>query len=418
MTPRFFSLLLLLLVIPTVSAVGFSGFPNEREYIFEPGMSITVPLNAIKGNNIKAWVTTMDEQHPETLGTPMDDNILSYARLDDPAPGTGPREIVLHLDLPQQLKPGIHTVDVMVGDYPPGAGNAMVSAVAVTSLRFTIRVLTDEPLVDITYFGVMPSAEGTQANATLAIASRTKQDLTGIQTQFTVFNGTTPVATGRTAPIALKSGEAAVVSTLLSTQDLAGGEYPVNVTVTYADKEARGGPATLLVGTLHVSIPSHTQELTYNTTNRFLFTIGNEWNRELQEVYAVVDIGSQTKKTASQNVPPFGQTEYELYFDREEQLLPGPTEANVTVTFEDFDPKSGKYVNKEESFLLPLAVVLPPEPPKEKMNTTLIVTFTIIGLLLILLIVAIIILLRRPRAAQPAPSQPVQPPPTTPDQQK
>lgn len=407
MIPRF--LILFLLLLPVAHAVGFMNMPQQREIVFEPNGHVEIPLTVVNGQYIGASISTPGEAHPETLGTPQDDNILEYARIIDNAPRTGPRTVTLAFDFPQQLRPGFYLVDVYATDYPTNTEGAMVSAVATTRLRFTVRVLNAEKLAEITALGVPPIAEGLQANGTVTVVSRTEQDIDRVQAELFVYKGEELVATARTGAAPLPSAGAVSLSAILPTEELPGGEYLMNASVTYDGAVISSHQEILKIGTLHVTVPEYTRQVTYNTTNRFLFNISNEWNRELQEVYAFTTFGGQVKKTASQDIPPFGRTEYEVYFDRDEALQPGSANVNITISFKDYDPKTKAYVLKEETFLHPVQVVLPPVP--EQLSMQQVLTYGIIGLLAILLIVAILLLLRKTPPAAPASPPPSSPPP-------
>jgi len=342
----------------SVAAVGFGDLPGNREVIYRPGTEVRIPFYVINGEHIDVTLSTAAPQHPETIGTPEDDNIVSYAAIADPAPRTGDRIVEVVFRFPDhQLRPGTYPVDVYATDVRD-IGGATVTAVATVKFRLTVWVLSPEPLIHVTGVSAEPIAEGLRADATVWYISRTLQDLTAT-TEVRVMKGNSTLATATGDPRLLPSGKADTATLSLPTEGLAGGEYEMYATVRYGDA-AEGGPAVLKIGTLHVAIPSYTGELRYNETNRFRFNVSNQWNRELKKVYASLSLGAQEKTTASLDIPPFGQTEYEVYFDRDDGLLPGPAVMNATVTFQDYDTRQGQYVDKTESFGLPVSIVVPP----------------------------------------------------------
>jgi len=392
-----FFLSLLLLVIPGVDAVGYSNPPAQREYIFEPNAEFTVPLLVSNGKRIEAELRFPSPGHPESIGTPEDDYISNYVTLLDPAPLTGSREIQFKFDLPSQMKPGVYFIDLYITDRPETQSGATVSAIATTKFRLTLRVLSPEKRVDITNFIVREAAEGVRANATVYVVSRTVQDISLLQADFEVRNDDQVVATGTSDRQNLPSGESAALFGELLTEDLAGGEYDVYVTVHYDTDFVEGGPNVLKIGTLHVDVINHTNTLLYNTTNKFLFTVANRWNRELKEVFATVSLGSQVKQTASLNIGGFGTKEYEIYFDRDADLLPGRTSANISVNFKDFNPSQGNYVQKEESFLRDLDVIA----PEEKSSRNIVGVVLGVGGLFLLLALLLVFFFRRKRSDPP-----------------
>jgi hypothetical protein len=396
---------LILLLLPVAHAVGFMNLPVQREYIFEPGLSFDVPISVVNNGNTHVALTTITPGHPETLGTPEDDNILSYVELEDPDPDGANRQVVMHFRLPEQLKPGFYYVDIVATDLPEGPG-ATVSAVAATKLRITVRALSPEKVVEVTGIEVPPIAEGLNANTTVYFVSRTTQRIDNVYVQAQVYRGDELVADGLSPGMALESAQAGSLTVPLKTAELVGGEYRVQATVFYDGKSTQASTEVLKIGTLHVAVPEHTAELQYNTTNRFMFNISNQWNQELQDVYATVLFGPQSKKTASQNIAPFGKTQYEIYFDRQEDILPGDTQVNITVSYKDFDPRAKKYIAKEESMLVPVKVLAP--PVEEGLSGAMIAMYSFMGLLALLVIVALILLFRR-KSAPPASPPPVNP---------
>lgn len=386
--------------------------PGQREFIFEPGGEIIIPVSVQNARNIDVFAYSPLPNNPETLGTPDDDNIMEYVTIEDPAPNTSSRTVVLRINMPEQLRPGYYYIHLIAKDIPTEAG-AAVSAVAETQLRFTIWALSPEKVVDITGVSVPPIAEGLDAKATIGFVSRTQQDIPAVYAEAIVSKDGQELARGRSGVMTLPSAATGSLEIALPVAHVAGGEYSVHTTLFYGEQK-EGPVETLKIGTLHVGVEEHTPELVYNTTNRFMLNISNQWNRELQSVYARVQLGGQVKTTASQHIQPFGKTEYEVYFDRDETIMPGSAAVNATIWYKDYDPRTKEYVEKQESFLLPVAVVLPPVPEDTGLDMKMVAIYSIMGLLIILLLIALAMLLRR-SPAQPT-QQATQPPATPPAQ--
>jgi hypothetical protein len=307
---------------------------------------------------------------------------------------------------PQQLKPGKYSIAVVAQDIQLEQGT--VSAIASSKIQFTLQVLSPDKRIDITETRVPPVPEGVDANVSVFVVSRTSQDIQAIFLESRVYKDGVLVTTSNSEPVSLLSKESAILLGTIDTSELVGGEYQVNATVHFDGYSNYTSTEILKIGTLHVGLEGHTTEFIFNTTNQFLFNISNKWNRELQEVYTRVDIGSQSKKSASQNIAPFRNTQYELYFDREEAILPGPVVANITVSFKDYDVASKTYVLKQESFPAQIQVVLPPVPEKKWWEGDTLV-YVIIGgitlIVLLILVLIIVMLLKKTVPAKTVPSQ-------------
>jgi len=382
---RYSPFVLLLLLLPGAFAVGFVP-PAQREFIFQPNGEFSVPIIVANGQEIYVSLQyPYGNGDPGTLGTPNDNNIGEYVHIDDPAPGTKMREINVVFDLPGQMAPGIYPVDILIADQP-GGSSGTVRTVAAAKIRLTLRVLSDEKLVEIIGFRAHPTAEGLRANATVDVISRTTQTIDRLSARFEVRDNGTAVASGLSPGVTLASGKEKRLLGVMNTEGLIGGDYDVFVTVTYDGLTTDGGPTTLQIGTLHVTATNHSKTFIYNATNKFTFTLENEWNRALKNVYAVASINGQEKQTASLDIPPFGSTNYELYFDRDAGLEPGPHLVDLDVTFQDYDPKSGTYVNERESFALPIEVSLPVVVERP------ILLNPVLWLLLLALIIAVLVL--------------------------
>lgn len=397
------SLLVSSLFLPTVFAVGFSNLPSQREYNFVPGLTVDIPIYPSNANTIRV-VFGAPTGDLATLGTSEDDNIANYVTLEDPSPDGPPREVILHMRFPEQLKPGDYFIGVVAQDVQIGEGT--VSAIASTSLRFTIHVLSPTKRIDILETRTYPIPEGLNANVSVFVVSRTSQNIDRMFSEVRVYKNGELVSTANSPTISLASGEPAELVTKLNTEDLKGGEYQVNATVHF-DEFVKNAPTTeiLKIGTLHVGLEDYTRTFTYNTTNQFLFNISNQWNRELQDAYTEVHIGSQFKKSASQNIAPFKNTQYELYFDREEAIKANTTIiGNVTVTFKDFDPATKTYVAKQETFNATIDIVLPPVVEKKwwEGDTLIYVIIGGIALIVMLILVLIIVLLYKKTSKPPS----------------
>ncbi len=394
-----------LLFAPAALGVGFGNPPGNREIIFRPGTEVRVPFLVINGEHLQVTASTLQTADPSTRGTPDDDNIMDYVRIDDNAPGTGPRPIEVVFRFPDhEMKPGTYPIDIHATDYVADSSGATITAVATVKLRLTVWVLSPDPLVHVQSVWAPPIAEGLQANASVTYLSRTTQDLTATASVRVVDENGTVLAQASAPSRALASGTTATDSIIIPTENLAGGDYNLYAAVRYADKTAEGGPGILKIGTLHVGIPAHTTEFTYNTTNRFRFTVENQWNRALQEVYATVNSGPQQKKTASLDIPPFGTTEYEVYFDRDERLLPGPASVMATVTFRDYNTVTGQYEPRAEQFTLPVTVLPPPVEERPAITLTGVLLWGL-GFAVLALLILLVVLLRRrkePPVIQPA----------------
>jgi len=387
-----------------VLGVGMMRRPAIREAVFTPGGEHEFSVTLTNAAYIDAKLIFTPVGDNTTFGTPDDDNLDRYVTLVDAAPYGGPREIKMHVKFGDYLKPGVYFVDIIAREHNPDAGN-MISAVAGVMLRITIRSLSANKTIDILGFSVAQVPEGMRPNASISVISRTTQDIGAVYADFQVYKDGVVAATARSKVVPLATQESLVLIGELPVESFKGGEYVVNATVYYDGMSKDPGTAILKIGTLHVDVTDHSREFQYNTTNRFGFTVANMWNRELQDVYATVLIGDVVKKTASLNIPPFGNNVFEVYFDRDERLLPGSVLANVTVAFKDYDPGTKLYVSKTESFMREIQVVVPPVEEKKELP---IMTLLLIGcgVLLLILSIVIVLLIRRRKTDQVARSTP------------
>lgn len=388
--------LIFLSFLPASLAVGFANLPSNTEVIFEPYAVHEYTLKVVNAPRIDVQFSSQTPAHPETLGTAEDDNILAYVQLDDPDPQGGPREVHLKIGLPGAMKPGIYYVDVFASEIPEKT-EATISALASMKMRITVHVLSDEKRIEVLGVSVPATQQGVDSNASVFVVSRTTQDIDSVIAHFNIYDGDALVAETRSISQRLASRQQGELKAPLGVADLPGGEYKVNGTVVF-DGSAIGFPEqTLKIGTLHVSIPEHTKSLIYNETNRFSFSIANEWNRELRDVYAHVAIGTQTKKTASQHIPAFDKTGYEVYFDREAELHPGIKDVSITVTYLDFDPATQSYASKTDTIVVQITVVRPPIVETPGLPWRIVILSGAVSLIILLLLLVVLLMLRKSR---------------------
>ncbi|HIH24800.1 TPA: hypothetical protein HA251_07245 [Candidatus Woesearchaeota archaeon] len=384
--------------------------PSQREFIFSPGAQYEIPFAVVNSPTIRVSAYTSTVEEPSTVGTPEDNNVMRYVTLVDPDPDGPPRGVALRFDLPQQLRPGRYEIYVLSSEVAPSDGGT-VGSMAASRLMFTLHVLRQDKFIELTSFQALPVPQGVSANATIGVVSRTLQDISSIAAEIRLYRDGALIKSVWSTPEPLPSKESALLIANIDTDDLTGGDYDINATIHYDGNSIDSWSETLKVGTLHVRLVNHSPTLTYNTTNRLFFSIGNEWNRELRDVYAEVRIGAQTKKSPSQNIPPFGQTQYDLYIDRDESLLPGRVDVNISVTFQDYDSVGKRYVTKSESFTAPIDIILPPEPEQGWLEKNMVyIGVGIVVLLFIMMVVIIVLLLRRPKERAPLASSPRVPP--------
>ncbi len=412
--PLALALLALALLLPLIApahAVGFANLPATTEFLFSPGKTVEVPLYVVRGSAIDVTVSAPSPDPEDAAATQRAQSILSYVSLDDPAPKGGERELTLRIAFPQQMEPGTYLIDVWATDRPPQQ-EATIMAVASVKMRLTVRVLSPDPLLEVTGISVPASAQGLAANATLTVASRSAQDVPDAVAAVNVYSNGTLVASGTTRHAMVLSGETVALTAALPTEGLAGGDYDVNATVSYGGRQASSAQETLRIGTLHVDVPDYTRTLLFNATNRFSFTIANRWNRDLHGAYATLRLAGAEKTTATHDIPAFGTTGYEVYFDRESSLVPGHAPVNITISYSDYDPASGEYVAKRESIVVDTEIAAPAAQERPAIATSTLVLSATLALLVLLLVAALVLLSRShahgegPAAQPPSPIPP------------
>jgi LPXTG-motif cell wall-anchored protein len=407
----FFSLFLLASLVlslatmlPSVHAVGFMNLPTTREFVFEPGLQVDIPISVIGAERLQVSVSAstnddipIDIGNPAVKERPEEFGITPYLTLEDPAPGSGPRSVTLRMDLPKDLPPNRYYVYLGVTEAPSDSG-AMISAVASARLRFTIWVLSPEKRVDIVSAQELDIAEGTRALTNATLVSRTTQAIDRLALEVQVLRDGQSVTSAMSPATTLASAEQTVLGVQLDTAQLDGGEYTMRYIAHYDGDRSPPTDMRLRIGALHVEVTNTTANFTFNETNRFEFTVGNRWNKGLNPVYGVVLIGGQSKQSPSLPVAAFGSTPFEVYFDRSEQLLPGVHNATVTVVFNDYNLSLRQNVSRQESFTVPIEVLAPPQTASD-MTLVYIVAGAV--LLVLLIILVLVLVLRRKRHAEP-----------------
>ncbi len=310
---------LFVLVTPLVLAgAGVKGpSPGERFFDFQPGMEINLGFSLYGSDQLDLVVNG---------------RLTEYTTVTDPDPKGGPRDVLVNVQLPDELPPGLHKVYVGAVEYAPGG---MIGGRAGALMSIKVKVLHPEPYI-VASLNIEPAGEGSlTASGTLNIDSWSQLPMT-VSADITMRNDLGEILHSLQMPAqSLGSNQKLAHPFVLPVQDLRRGFYPVQAIVEYGAPNTTDVNASLRVGAKNIFLRQYTEEITQGMINRFEFDLESDWNQKLEDVYGSVSVGSATSdRTPETSLGPFARERLVAYLDATDLEL-GTQQGVIRTHFED-----------------------------------------------------------------------------------
>lgn len=330
-----------------VIAISMSQMPLEnRIIIFEPYLEKDFSVSVYNSERIESVI------YPGSLG--------AYATLIDDDPYGGPREIKMHLSLPETLDPGVYEVIFGGKEYRNVGGT--VGGLASVVTRIKILSLHEGVYPDFS-LSANDMGLGEKMNLTVNIENFGTQDIQNAYASIEIYDpNNNLVTTLKTANVLVPSKKNDLQPVIVkvafdsSQFNLQPGFYKAVATLSY---DGRTMPekreATFRLGTLEVFVRDWTKVIYANVTNKFVVTIESDWAGGIEDVFARVYVPDQVLKTPNLDLSKFQTASLETYWEAKKLEL-----RNYTITIEVF--YAGTSIKKD----VQVEVVAPIEPVEEK----------------------------------------------------
>ncbi|RME31129.1 hypothetical protein D6789_03730 [Candidatus Woesearchaeota archaeon] len=344
------------------------------------------------------WLVTGSDHLTVELRSAFDDRAVLY----DPDPGGGPRQIRFTISPPDDLEPGIYSTRIIVTE---GSTEGFVGARAKVQTSVKLIVLSPKPLVKAG-LNVRDTAEGEATRGELELRSWSEVPTANVYADIVVRNPNGEDITATTTPVTVAAGATTTAPFTLSTEDLPPGWHTASAVL---HNTGEGGTETtskeFRIGSLTMNLISYTQRLSAGSINRFTFTIGSNWNQQLEDVSGIVELAGASERTASIKIKPFGEAKLTAYLDLSDVAVNGSEDYNGTIKviardgYEDRDISTFNIKVSVMEEQLPTTDISPEELQEPKTYNIVIPLnlMTILYLIALLLIIINVVLLLRKR---------------------
>jgi len=296
------------LLVGSVQAMGVA--PARTKQFFEPNLNQDYVLTVLNNNNEERKVefTVSGElAHYITI----EDSIIIDANAE--------KEIKFNLDLPETLKPGPHTANIMIAGIKPTAAPGETSVGAYTSVVTKVLVVVPYPGKYLeAELKTDPVPERATINFRIELDNLGKENLNKIDGRIQIYDGETLTDELKTDSISLNSKDSGKITAMLG-QGLLSGKYKAVAFVDYDGKQLTDEKE------FEVDKPLHIFGLTGNVFEigeiaKLQLEIENRWE-EAGMVYSDIEIwdsmGNKIKKlkTSSTDINPLSKTVLEGFWN-------------------------------------------------------------------------------------------------------
>ena len=324
MVKKFFLLIFVLMLVPSVAAVGIS--PPIKTLEYDPSGEYTVSFSASGASSIETYVRG---------------NLAPYAEIIDSDPGGGPRTFTVKLRLPPDIE-------------PPGKRTLLVGVIeGHRDGQISGRAAYNAPvIINIPYPGIYLEMDfraptvnlNEPVNFTVSLRNRGRDSISRMRT--TIFiseEADKQIATLTADPVDFPGTHAMDFRLGWDTQGAKAGSYSAKAVVQYGDTVIER-ETSFRIGVQTISILNFTTDITSDKINPFDITIQSEWNSPFTSVYVDVIVGDDKFKTPSIDLQPWKGGLLRGYLDAA-GLGPGEYPVTVVVNYGDTFTRATGVVN-------------------------------------------------------------------------
>lgn len=331
---------LLILLVPSASAVGLSG-PFKPSFTYEPGMEINLTYLVINSAAGGMNISTSIEADPNYCCSSTSDATMQIIDQNSKLSfrsqyfeGGEGKPLNVYLKLPDKIDaPGMHAFLLRATEL--GVTGTGIGAVA--SVRTPIFIFVRYPGKHVDAgLHANDIEEGAVQKFAVRVTSRGTSPVSRMFATITVYDSKNEtVATLDTNADELPIDTTRELVAEWDTKGRSEGEYTAVANLNY-DGLSLTSMDKFKIGALNLKILNYTREVTAGIINPFEVQVESKWNDVISNVYAVVDIkkGNEilsTFQTPSTDVQPWSTKTVSGYFNA--NVPPGEYDVNVGVMF-------------------------------------------------------------------------------------
>ncbi|MBN1156299.1 hypothetical protein JXA85_01665 [Candidatus Woesearchaeota archaeon] len=390
----FLHIFVFILLLVDVSAVGL--VPAIHEVDFEPGRTYEFKFyaRADPGFQTPVVIYMMGE-----LSKYVEPKEYIYPKcMETTVPESGVVPFTFKVKIPKDANPtpGKNTIAVYVADAVSTGGTIGVS----TAVEGWLTFLVPYPgkYADL-YFDIANTNINRSTNVNLRITSRGKEPLLNTNAVVEIRDKDDVLKDViNFNDININSGETTTLSEILHSENYLPGKYFGKATYFY-EGDKKEAKAEFKVGVLELKLLRTTEKLIEEKINKFEMLVENQWNNELEEVYATGEIYNQNFKSPTIEMQQFAESMLQSYIDTTGFQL-GPAEVKINLFFkEKGEDKVYSSEQKVSVEIIEEAVETKEEEKKQGFNS---ITLTLIIVVFVLLVIIFdIIWLKKRKRKEP-----------------
>lgn len=274
---------------------------EQREITYSPGLE----------QDFIFKISNLDKKFSTRLEA---ERLEQYISLEDSAQDSGDRTVKLKFRFPNiDIKPGRYVVYAVAKEISEGH-QAMMSALAEVKMGIIINALSSEKRIKAEPKELEISV-GEPIKYELNVKSETYKTINALHASAQILSQEGRVLKELESKIhTLVSDERKSIFLEGNSEGLPEGVYTVKITLFY-DGDQSQLEGTLKVGKLSVSLIDYTSEFNIGEINNIKLKVKNHFNKELNNVYAVIYLPGIEIKTASKNIKKYSTETLDAYLD-------------------------------------------------------------------------------------------------------
>ncbi|MEM4336816.1 MAG: CARDB domain-containing protein [Candidatus Woesearchaeota archaeon] len=388
-----FTLFFTILLVPSALCVGVS--PPELKYTFVPNMSGEATFYF--RNNLERDITIV----PSLSG-----ELKEYARYYDDTPiRLAPDErgtVTVKFRLPESIgEPGWHSLGIVATESEGTGGNVGARGEVTVFIRFFVQYPGK-------YLKATLDASDAKLNEDVklkvTLSNLGKEDIDSASAKIEIYSEGKKIDQVFTDSTSVKVGETKNLETKWSSIGQKKGTYFAKAIINYDNKSTEAND-TFKIGTFHLRIINFTNKAESNKINDFEMFVENEWNENVENIFADVNILSgnallRTFSLAEARIKPWEIKKIKGYFDAK-GIKPGIYDLNIKMTYGSYGKTETTIENGTIEIIEKKEISIEEEKSskitffsKQKIMNT---TNVLIALIILLVIVNIILLVKKKR---------------------
>lgn len=378
MTKKILFILLILITIPNISsAMGIS--PPVLRTDFQPGETITFPLTIRSNFDVETKV-----------GIEVIESSLSqFATLSESEIIIKPRQtqtIQVQVKLPQtsDLK-GIQSIRFRA--FQKLEEEAFIGVTTAVISRLEIKFPYPDRYAELNSLNIPAIGQGENFVANFNIENKGNQEIQ-YQVIGTIINDQEIIDTQSTQQRQINPGQTQPNILQFQTQNLKPGQYQLRLELKY-DQQTTVTQRQIRIGEKTVSLINYPNTLRFDRISEFSLTVRNEWNEQIRNVRATLQIQDVTATTNQVNLQSHPQQQTIKGFFNTEGISIGEKQATITIDFEDLEGETFQVVEKRTITITDQTTTTTPKSSSENNAAVIILSVLLIIAIISTIIVAI-----------------------------